>query len=128
MRCLAPWQPGSENTCTQGRYRLEKEVLTDPLRETVLQQTRFVPLKGSLEEYQLYALLAPHIGNRGEGNTGWVGEYKGVPMLFAERQGICLAVASSASWIKRSVGFVGFSDAWQDISLHRRMTWSYRRA
>jgi glucoamylase len=130
VKALAPGVPGFrlENTCRQGRYRLEKEILTDPLRETVLQQTRFVPLKGSLEEYHLYALLAPHIGNRGAGNTGWVGEYKGVPMLFAQREDICLAIASSAPWIKRSVGFVGFSDAWQDLSLHRRMTWSYGRA
>lgn len=34
------------NTCAEGRYRLEKLVLSDPRRPTVLQQIRFVPLKG----------------------------------------------------------------------------------
>jgi glucoamylase len=115
-----------ENTCTQGRYRIEKQVVTDPLREALLQHTRFVPLQG--EGYRLFVLLAPHIGNRGSGNTAWLGDYKGRPMLFAERQGICLALACSAPWLKRSVGFVGFSDAWQDISRHHAMTWSYRCA
>ena len=94
----------------------------------VLQQTRFVALVGSLETYRLYALLAPHIGNRGWGNTGWVGSYKGIPMLFAERHGICIAMACSAPWLKGSAGFVGVSDGWQDVSRHKEMTQAYRRA
>ncbi len=117
-----------ENTCERGRYRLEKRIVTDPLREALQQHTLFVPLQGSLEDYHLFALLAPHIGNHGAGNTGWLGEYKGRPMLFAERQGVCLALACSAPWLARSVGFVGVSDAWQDVSRHRLMSWSYNRA
>ena len=54
-----------------------------PPRDALLQRTRFVPLKGTLADYHLYVLLAPHLGNRGAGNTAWVGDYKGVPMLFA---------------------------------------------
>jgi glucoamylase len=117
-----------ENTCRQGRYRTEKRILTDPSREALLQHTRFLPLRGRLEGFHLFVLLAPHIGNRGAGNTGWLGEYKGRPMLFAQREGICLALACSAPWLARSVGFVGVSDAWQDLSRHRTMRWSYRRA
>src|SRR5690348_2227619 len=116
------------NTCAQGRYRIEKEVLTDPGRETLLQQVKFTPLQGSLTDYHLYALLAPHIGNAGFGNTAWCGEYKGIPMLFAERGGTAVAMACSLPFIRRSVGFVGESDAWQDISAHRQMTWFYQRA
>lgn len=116
------------NTCRQGRYRIEKEILSDPHRDAVLQQTRFTPLQGRMEDYHLYVLLAPHLGNRGSGNTGWVGDYKGVPMLFAERNGIALALACSAPWPNRSVGFVGYSDGWQDLVAHKRMTWSYARA
>jgi glucoamylase len=93
-----------------------------------LQQTRFVAQKGQLSDYRLYVLLAPHLGNHGAGNTAWVGEYKGQPMLFAEREGNALALACSAPWLNRSVGFVGFSDGWQDLSCHQRMTWNYQRA
>ncbi len=103
------------NTCRQGRYRIEKEVLTDPERDVVLQHTRFVPLEGALSDYHLYVLLAPHLANHGSGNTAWLGDYKGVPMLFAQRAGTALALASSAPWLKRSAGFVGESDGWQDL-------------
>ena len=74
------------NTAVDGRYRIEKEVLTDPWRDVVLQRVRFVPLQGTLADFRLYVLLAPHLANRGSGNTAWVGDYKGTPMLFAERE------------------------------------------
>jgi glucoamylase len=73
------------NICNDGRYRIEKEVLTDPYRDTFLQQIRFYPLKGAIKNYHVYVLLAPHLGNRGMGNTAWLGDYKGHKMLFAER-------------------------------------------
>jgi glucoamylase len=116
------------NTCDQGRYRIEKEILADPRRDVVLQRTRFTPLQGKLEDYHLYALLSPHLGNRGSGNIGWVGDYKGVPMLFAERDGNALALACSTPWLKSSVGFVGVSDGWQDLTQNKQMMWTYPRA
>jgi glucoamylase len=116
------------NTCHQGRYRIEKEVLSDPGRDVVLQHVRFVPLQGSMDDYHLYVLLAPHVGNRGSGNTAWVGDYKGTPMLFAERAGTTLALACSVPWLKGSAGYVGASDGWQDLTKHKQMTWAYTRA
>ena len=116
------------NTCENGRYRIEKDIIADPRRDVVLQQTRFTALQGELQGYHLYVLLSPHLGNRGAGNTAWVGDYKGVPMLFAERDGNALALACSAPWIKRSVGFVGVSDSWQDLMRHKIMTWEYTHA
>jgi glucoamylase len=73
-------------------------------------------------------LLAPHLGNRGAENNAWIGDYKGVPMLFAERNGNALALACSVPWLKSSTGFVGVSDGWQDLSQHKILTWSYDRA
>lgn len=116
------------NTHIDGRYRIEKEVLTDPLRNVVLQKIRFVPLQGKLSDYRLYALLASHLANFGYGNSGWVGDYKGTPMLFAERESCALALACSAPMLKRSVGFAGTSDGWQDLSEHFQMAWEYDRA
>ena len=116
------------NTCLAGRYRIEKEIVTDPRRDVVLQQTKFTPLTGILEDYHLYVLLAPHLGNEGANNTAWLGDYKGVPMLFAQRDNLCLALACSGPWAKRSVGFVGISDGWQDLNRHKVMEWTYERA
>jgi glucoamylase len=132
QRTVAPGVPAFrlDNTCVHGRYRIEKEVTADPRRDAVLQRVRFVSLSGApaAGPYHLYALLAPHLGNRGWGNTAWVGDYKGAPMLFAERDGIALALASSVPWLHRSAGYAGSSDGWQDLSRHGRMTWEYDRA
>ena len=71
------------NTCKQGRYRIEKTVIAHPHQGAVVQHTRFTPLRGSLEDYRLYAVLDPHLGLRkGVGSSGWVGPHKGRTMLF----------------------------------------------
>jgi len=116
------------NTCGEERYRIEKDVIADPAREVVLQRVRFTALRGSLADYALYALLAPHLGNAGYGNTAWVGEVRGLSMLFAERDGTALALACSAGWSQASAGYVGISDGWQDLTRHRRMTWFHEIA
>ena len=116
------------NTCRQGFYQIEKDILADPLRDAVLQRTRFTPLRKQLSECHLYVLLAPHLGNRGMGNTAWIGDYKGVPMLFAQRESHALALVCSAPWLHRSAGFVGVSDGWQDLAHHNRMIRAYARA
>src|ERR1700704_4441064 len=129
-RLFEPGVPAYEltNTCNRGRYRIHKEVLTDPYRNVVLQKVRFEALQGKLSDYHLYTLLAPHLANFGYGNTGWMGDYKGVPMFFAEHDGTTLSLGSSTAWKKMSVGFAGFSDGWQDISQHFQMEWEYDRA
>ncbi len=130
VSCLADGVPAYRivSHCQQGRYRLEKEIVTDPLRDVVLQRTRFTPLEGALADYHVYALLASHLANYGSGNTAWAGDYKGTPMLFAERDGNALALACSQPWLRMSVGFAGFSDGWQDLRRHGRMEWDFERA
>ena len=128
-----PFEPGIPaycltNTEFSGRYRIYKEILSDPYRSVVLQKVRFEPLVGELSDYRLYALLSPHLANRGNGNTGWIGHYKGFPMFFACHDGTALSMASTAPWKKMSVGFVGTSDGWQDLSQHFEMEWEYDRA
>jgi glucoamylase len=128
-----PFEPGVPafeltNTEINGRYRIHKEILTDPYRNVVLQKIRFEPLQGQLADYRLYAVLSPHLANCGYDNTAWVGDYKGMPMFLAEHDGAALAFACSVPWKKMSVGFVGISDGWQDLSAHFEMQWEYRRA
>lgn len=127
---LAQGVPGYRltNTCLQGRYRIIKTVLTHPRLDVLVQRVQFRALQGRPDDYGVFALLAPHIGNRGYGNSGWTGDYKGIPMLFAERAGTALALASSPPFLAMSCGYVGVSDGWQDVSAHKRMTWSYARA
>jgi glucoamylase len=111
------------NRCRQGRYRIEKEVYSHPDRPAIIQRVRFFP-SGSTN-FQLYALLNPHLGSKGE---GWLGDYKGVTMLFACGDGAAVALACSSPWLQRSVGFVGKSGGLQDLSEHKSLTWHYDRA
>jgi glucoamylase len=119
---------GLANTCHDGRYRLDKQIVTDPHRDTLLQRVRFIPQQGVLSGYHLHVLLAPHLGNHGSDNTAWVDEFEGTPLLFAQRNDSALALACSAPWTKRSVGYVGSSDGWQDLMAHKQMHWEYTRA
>ena len=116
------------NTCKRGRYRIEATTFTHPRQDAVLRRVRFTPLDGGLGDYHLYALLNPHVARRGDGDTAWVGDHKGMPMLFAERVGHAVALACSSPWIDASAGFVGVSDGWQDLARHGRLTRHYDRA
>ena len=107
-RTIEPGIPAYELTNTEinGRYCIHKEILTDPYRHVVLQKIRFEPLQGQLSDYRLYALLSPHLANCGGDNTGWIGDYKGVPMFLAQHDGTALALGCTSPWKKMSVGFV----------------------
>lgn len=117
---VAPFEDGVPgyrltNTATDGAYHIEKRIITDPKRPVLLQEIAFVPLKASAADYQVYALLAPHLVNAGMGNTAWAGEHKGQPVLFATGRGVSLALVSSLPWHSCSAGYVGFSDGWQQL-------------
>jgi glucoamylase len=115
------------NVAIDGRYSIEKTVLSDPQRDVVLQRVAFRPLDGN-SDYRLFALLAPHLINRGAENEAWLGTYKGREMLFATGSGNAMALGCSAPWRARSVGFVGFSDGWQDLRRHYALRWNYDSA
>ena len=103
-----------------GHHRITKRIISDPFRDVVLQRLTFEALAQG-ERYRVYALLAPHLVNAGAGNTAWLGEYKGVPMLFAEGRGAALALACTVPWRDASVGFVGSSDGWQMLSRYGKL-------
>jgi glucoamylase len=115
---LDPWAPAYRltNTCEHGRYRLIKDIVVDPDRSVLLQHVTFQPLVGAQGDYRLYLLAAPHIANCGYGNTAWVDDFNSMPMLMASREATYLAVACSSGFMARSVGFVGVSNGWQDIT------------
>ncbi|TGS35802.1 glucan 1,4-alpha-glucosidase, partial [Mesorhizobium sp. M1D.F.Ca.ET.184.01.1.1] len=86
------------NIASDGAYRIEKRIVTDPKRPVLLQETTFTALRGTAADYRVYALLAPHLVNAGMGNTAWFGEHKGQRILFATGRGVSLALGSSLPW------------------------------
>jgi len=130
IKLIAKGVPGYHltNSCKGHHYRIEKEIISDPFRDTLLQRIQFFPMNKKRKDFKLFMLLAPHIGNSGAGNTAWVGNYKGLSMLYAQRDGVSLALACSVPWKNGSAGFVGTSDGWQDLVQHKEMTWEFERA
>ncbi len=116
------------NTCLAGRYRITKRIVTDPRRDVLLQRIRFEALSGVVADYRLFALLAPHLVNAGAHNTAWLGDYKGMPALYAAGAGSNIAMICSVPWKAASAGFVGVSDGWQILSQHGHLAAPWQRA
>jgi glucoamylase len=116
------------NTARDETYRIEKQIITDPARASVLQQVTFTPLKGPMGDYRVTALLAPHLVNAGKLNSAWIGEFEGRQVLFASGRSRYLALVSDTPWHAVSAGYVGFSDGWQQLQKGGRLSAQYSRA
>ena len=119
---FAGWQmvsrrSGLVNTSRDGRYRIEKQIVTDPHRDTVLQQVRFHPAAGrTVRLSPLCAACASSWESRRR-QFGLGGRCQCTPALFAQRDRQRTGTLCSAPWMNRSVGYVGSSDGWQDLRL-----------
>lgn len=114
------------NSERKGRYRLIKHVFTDSHRSVLLVHTKVEVLDKSLRgKIKLYALLAPHLARHGAGNSGWCSEISGLKLLRAERGDTHLVMGCSAGFSRRSIGYVGASDGWQDLMGNFKMDWEF---
>src|SRR5436189_2889251 len=117
------------NSEPRGRYRLVKDVLTDPHGSVLLVHTKLEVfdelLRGKL---RLYALLAPHLAGFGAGNSGSCTEIGHNKLMHAVRQNVHLLMTCSSGFSRCSVGYVGFSDGWQDLMDNFKMDWQFRTA
>jgi glucoamylase len=114
------------NSERNGRYRITKHVLTDPHRSVLLVNTKVEVLDESLRgKLRLYALLAPHLARTGAGNSGWCSEIGGYKLLHAARKDVHLVMGCSSGFLRRSVGYVGASDGWQDLITNFKMDWEF---
>jgi glucoamylase len=117
------------NSEPRGRYRLVKHVLTNPHRSVLVLHTKLEVSDKSLHgKLRLYALLAPHIAGFGAGNSGWCSEIGDVKLFHAQRENVHLLMACNTGFSRQSVGYVGFSDGWQDLMRNFKMDWEFRAA
>ncbi len=117
------------NSDREGRYRLVKEIVVDPHSSVLLMHTRLeIPdpkLRGKL---RLYALLAPHMKGTGKNNSAWLCGVGGRKLIEAQREDIDLSFGCAPDFTRRSVGYVGFSDGWQDLMDNFKMDWEFDEA
>jgi glucoamylase len=117
------------NSEPSGRYRLIKHVMTDPHRSVLLVHTKLEINDASLRgKLKLYALLAPHIERCGDGNSGRCTEIGESTLLHASRGHFHLVMGCTTHFTRRSVGYVGASDGWQDLTSNFKMDWEFRSA
>jgi len=113
---------------SEKRYKIEKEIITDPQRACLLVQTRITAPAEVLPRLRLYALLAPHLDVGGWGNSGHVVEQAGREVLVANKAGVWLALAATVPFVRRSCGYVGRSDGWTDLAANFAMDWEFDAA
>ncbi len=116
------------NTCKQGRYRIHKTIFLNPHNNSLVQEVFFETLKGTLKDYKLYALLAPHVQGQGSGNDAWITDFKGLPIFYASKFHSFLAMACEPYFIAGSCGYVGTSDGYLDIQANKKLTNFYSEA
>jgi glucoamylase len=111
-----------------GRYRIVKEIVADPVRACVLVHARIEADPGWRGRLQVYVLLAPHIEVAGRGNSARRQQAAGKEVLVAWRAGTWLALGVSTRFLATSCGYAGYSDGWQDLRDNYRMDWTFPEA
>lgn len=82
-------------------------------------------LRGKL---RLYALLAPHMKGTGKNNSAKLCGLGGRKLIEVQREDIDMSFGCAPDFTRRSVGYVGFSDGWQDLMDNFKMDWEFEQA
>ena len=132
LRLLAPGVPAVEIVHQHPRFTLQIRVTPDPRRDVLCLECRLDSTADD-DELQLYALVAPHLGATGFGNTARVEVHHGRRVLAAEQGPFGMALVAvdehQADALGRaSAGYVGASDGWQDFAQHGLLTWQFAEA
>ncbi|MGI9611039.1 MAG: glycoside hydrolase family 15 protein, partial [Acidimicrobiia bacterium] len=105
----------------EGRYRIEKEIIADPDLSSVIMKVKFQGDPG----LRLFLLAAPHLEIGGYGNHGEIAGVGDGTVLMANKGRTWMAIGASIPFLQASVGHVGETDGWQDLSEHLEMTHEY---
>lgn len=116
------------NSDPQQRYRLIKQVIANSHQPCVLVQVQLEGEEGLLKRLMAFALVAPHLGVGGWGNSIRQHEILGRRILLASKGRTLLAMGSDVGFRRLSCGYVGASDGWQDLKDNLQMDWEFDRA
>ncbi len=116
------------NTERAGRYRIIKEIATDPHSSVLLMHARVEILDRTLgKKLRVFALLAPHLKRGGYHNSAAICNNGGRSLVRAWRDDLHLVMGCAPEFTRRSVGYVGASDGWQDLR-NFEMDWEFPEA
>ncbi|MGA2905466.1 MAG: glycoside hydrolase family 15 protein [Candidatus Korobacteraceae bacterium] len=116
------------NTDPAGRYTIEKQIIGDPHLNCLLIHTRFNVAPEWQGRLHLYMICAPHLEIGGWHNNGLCVSARGRRFFLAYRDSVYMAIGVRGGFTKLSVGYVGTSDGWTDLSHNFQMDWEYDNA
>ena len=117
------------NSDREGRYRIVKEIVVDPHSSVLLMHARLEILDPQLRgKLHLYALLAPHMKGTGKNNSAKLCGVGGRKLIEVQREDTDMSFGCTPDFTRRSVGYVGFSDGWQDLMDNFQMDWEFDQA
>jgi hypothetical protein len=112
----------------EGRYAYVKEIIADPHLPCLLQRVTVQANPEWLSRLKTYVLCAPHLDVGGSENNAFVVQSCGRELLMAEKNGTWLALMCSTPFSRLSVGYVGASDGWTDLSQGFQFDWQFDQA
>jgi glucoamylase len=116
------------NSDREGRYRIIKEIATDPHSSVLLMHTRLEVVDKALrKKLRVFLLLAPHLKRGGWNNSAVTCNTDARSLLYAWRDDLHLVAGCSPDFTRRSVGYVAASDGWQDLR-NFQMDWEFSEA
>ncbi len=116
------------NSDHDGKYSIEKTIIGDPHLPCLLVRTRINIAPEWQGRLHVYVLCAPHLQIGGWHNNANVIEKRGHRFFLAHRDDVYLSMGASVPLKKLSVGYVGVSDGWTDLSENFQMDWEYTSA
>jgi glucoamylase len=117
-----------ESSDREGRYRIIKDIISDPHQPCVLIHARMEGDKQFLNRLKIYALLAPHLDVGGWGNSARKLRVGGQNVLLAWKNRTYLAMGANVGFTRGSCGYVGASDGWQDLNHNLQLDWEFDQA
>jgi glucoamylase len=99
---------------------ITKTYVTDPARNTLLIDVTFAGPPGA----SLYLLYHPALKNTGYGTTAATD----AGALIAQKEDVASALMVTGGLAETANGFAGVNDAYTDLLLHHRLTWTWQRA
>jgi glucoamylase len=116
------------NSDLEHGYQIVKEIIADPHQECLLIKARLEGKPEALERLQLFVLLAPHLDVGGAHNNANVVEASGRLILTANKNNTWLALDVSSGFVRRSCGYVGTTDGWQDLADNFQLDYEFDSA
>lgn len=107
-------------------FALAKQIMAEPLRPTMLIHCK-LERNGPPRPLKLFLACNPHLEVGGEGNSAYVANAAGAPVLLAEKGGRWLAIAGNCRFARLTCGFHGRSDIRTDLA-NFQMDWEFDRA